>query len=61
MCISSASALKLSIPIILYPLIIDIFRRRKPALADRDYFDPIQHDEPVPPPHVREVTEPKNR
>lgn len=49
------------VAIILYPLIIDIFRRRKPALADRDYFDPIQHDEPVPPPHVREVTEPKNR
>ena len=49
------------VAIILYPLIIDIFRHRKPALADQDYFDPIQHDEPVTPPDVHEVTEPENR
>ena len=49
------------VAIVLYPLIIDIFRRRKPTLADRDYFDPIQHDAPVTPPDLRELTEEENR
>lgn len=43
--------------IVLYPLIIDIFRHRRPTLTDRDYFDPVEHDEPLPPPDRQEMTE----
>ena len=42
------------VAIVLYPLIMDVLRHRRPFLPDRDYFDPIQHDEPVPPPSGRE-------
>ena len=45
------------VAIVLYPLIIDIFRHRRPTLTDRDYFDPVEHDEPLPPPDRQEMTE----
>lgn len=45
------------VAIVLYPLIIDIFRHRRPTLTDRDYFDPVEHDEPLQPPDRQEMTE----
>ena len=45
------------VAIVLYPLIIDIFRHRRPTLTDRDYFDLVEHDEPLPPPSLQEMTE----
>ena len=47
------------VAIVLYPLIMDVLRHRRPFLPDRDYFDPIQHDEPVPPPSGRESNRPE--
>ena len=49
------------VAIVLYPLIMDVLRHRRPFLPDRDYFDPIQHDEPVPPPSGRESNRPGDR
>ena len=48
------------VAIVLYPVIIAVFRHRKPTLEDRDYFDPLEHDEPVTPPPAREITEEKD-
>jgi uncharacterized protein YjeT (DUF2065 family) len=45
------------IAIVLYPCIIAIARHRRPALQDEDYFEPLQHDEPVMPPPSHEITE----
>ncbi|MCI8304880.1 MAG: DUF1576 domain-containing protein [Lawsonibacter sp.] len=42
------------IAIVLYPLITDIARRRKPVLQDEDYFDELEHDDPVVPPEPGE-------
>lgn len=42
---------------VLYPIIIAIFQHRKPTLVDRDYFDPLEHDEPVMPPKPHEIVE----
>ncbi len=44
---------------VLYPIIIAIFRHRKPTLEDLDYFDPLEHDEPVTPPAPHQITEEK--
>lgn len=41
--------------IILYPVIIDIFRHRKPELQDEDYFEIIEHEEPQSPPRPGHV------
>ena len=49
------------VAIVLFPLIMDVLRHRRPFLPDRDYFDPIQHDEPVPPPSGRESNRPGDR
>lgn len=40
------------VAIILYPLIIDIARHRKITIQDKDFFEPLEHDEPVVPPIV---------
>ena len=45
---------------VLYPIIIAIFRHRKPTLEDLDYFDPLEHDEPVTPPAPHQITEEKD-
>ena len=43
------------IAIVLYPAIIAIARRRKPVLQEMDYFDQLEHDEPITPPVVDQV------
>ena len=43
------------IAIVLYPTIIAIARRRKAVLQEEDYFEQLEHDEPVVPPAVDEV------
>ena len=45
------------VAIVLYPIIIAIVRHRKPTLVDQDYFDPLEHDEPVTPPVPHAITE----
>ena len=37
------------IAIVLYPLIIDIFQHRNATLENKDFFDSVTHDEPLPP------------
>lgn len=44
---------------VLYPVIIAVFQHRKPTLVDQDYFDPMEHDEPVTPPPAHQITEEK--
>ena len=43
------------IAIVLYPAIIAIARRRKPVLQEEDYFDQMEHDEPIVPPTPHEI------
>lgn len=43
------------VAIVLYPTIIAIARGRKPVLNDVDYFDHMEHDEPIPPPAPHEI------
>ncbi len=45
------------IAIVLYPTILAIARRRKPVLQDEDYFEHLEHDEPLVPPVPDEITE----
>jgi len=45
------------VAIVLYPIIIAVVRHRKPTLVDQDYFDPLEHDEPVTPPVPHAITE----
>lgn len=45
------------VAIVLYPCILAIARRRKPVLQDQDYFDQLDHDEPVIPPAPDELVE----
>ena len=45
------------VAIVLYPIIIAIVRHRKPTLVDQDYFDSLEHDEPVTPPVPHAITE----
>lgn len=42
------------IAIVLYPAIIAIARRRRPVLQEQDYFQHLEHDEPIVPPIVHE-------
>ena len=44
--------------IILYPVIIDVVRHRKPELQDEDYFDIIEKESPQVPPE-NEIVEPE--
>ena len=40
--------------IVLYPIITEAIRHHKPELQNEDYFEAIEHDEPIiPPPHRR--------
>ena len=43
------------VAIVLYPAIIAIARRRKPVLQDEDYFEQLEHDEPITPPLVHDI------
>ena len=45
------------VAIVLYPVILAVARHRKPVLQDVDYFDPLEHDEPLIPPASGELTE----
>ncbi len=45
------------VAIVLYPTIMAIAQHRKPVLQDEDYFDQLEHDEPVVAPEPREITE----
>ena len=48
------------VAIVLYPTIMAIARHRKPMLQDEDYFDHLEHDEPITPPEPDELmTEPE--
>ncbi len=48
------------IAIVLYPAIIAIARRRKPVLQEEDYFEQMEHDEPILPPSPHEVVAEEN-
>ena len=48
------------IAIVLYPAIIAIARRRKPVLQDEDYFEQLEHDEPITPPTPHQVVAEEN-
>ena len=39
--------------IVLYPLLTEAIRHRRPELEDKDYFDVMEHDEPQIPPPAR--------
>lgn len=38
------------VAIFLYPIILAVINRRKATVQDEDYFDAVQHDEPIDPP-----------
>lgn len=38
------------VAIFLYPIILAIINRRKAQIQDEDYFDAVEHDEPIEPP-----------
>jgi len=48
------------VAIVLYPAIIAIARRRKPVLQEEDYFEHLEHDEPIIPPTPHEVIAEEN-
>ena len=48
------------VAIVLYPAIIAIARRRKPVLQEEDYFELLEHDEPIIPPTPHEVIAEEN-
>jgi len=48
------------VAIVLYPAIIAIARRRKPVLQDEDYFEQLEHDEPITPPTPHQVVAEEN-
>lgn len=45
------------ISIFLYALILDVARHRKPTLQDKDFFEPLEHDEPITPTTSHELVE----
>ena len=45
------------VAIVLYATIVAIARHRKPVIQDQDYFDPLEHDEPLVPPDPQQLTE----
>lgn len=48
------------VAIVLYPAIIAIARRRKPVLQEVDYFDQLEHDEPIVPPTPHKIVAEEN-
>lgn len=48
------------VAIVLYPAIIAIARRRKPVLQEEDYFEQLEHDEPIVPPAPHEIVAEEN-
>ena len=48
------------VAIVLYPLIIAIARHRKIVIQDEDFFEPLDHDEPMVPPAFHEIVEDKD-
>lgn len=48
------------IAIVLYPAIIAIARRRKPVLQEEDYFEQLEHDEPIVPPTPHKIVAEEN-
>lgn len=48
------------VAIVLYPAIIAIARRRKPVLQEEDYFEQLEHDEPIVPPDPHEIIAEEN-
>jgi len=48
------------VAIVLYPAIIAIARKRKPVLQEEDYFEQLEHDEPIVPPTPHEVVAEEN-
>ena len=48
------------VAIVLYPAIIAIARRRKPMLQEEDYFEQLEHDEPIVPPTPHEIVAEEN-
>ena len=48
------------VAIVLYPAIIAIARRRKPVLQEEDYFEQLEHDEPIIPPAPHEIIAEEN-
>ena len=38
--------------IVLYPIITEAIRHRRPELQDEDYFDTFEQDSPIVPPPV---------
>ena len=48
------------VAIVLYPAIIAIARRRKPVLQEEDYFEQMEHDEPIVPPTPHEIVAEEN-
>lgn len=45
------------VAIFLYPIILAVVRHRKAEVQDEDYFDMVEHDEPIVPPVPRDLTE----
>ncbi len=45
------------VAVVLYPCIIAIARRRKPVLQDQDYFEPMEHDDPLIPPDSHQTSD----
>ncbi len=45
------------VAIVLYPLIIAIAEHRKISIQDEDFFEPLEHDEPVAPPVAHQFVE----
>lgn len=45
------------VAIVLYPTIMAIAQHRKPTLQDEDYFEHLEHDEPLTPPEPDEIME----
>ena len=46
------------VAIVLYPVILSIFRHRRPLVQNEDYLEHLEHDEPVtPPPPGSEIKE----
>ena len=48
------------VAIVLYPAITAIARRRKPVLQEEDYFELLEHDEPIVPPAPHEIVAEEN-
>lgn len=45
------------VAIFLYPIILAVMRHRKAEIQDEDFFDVVEHDEPITPPTHDEIVE----